>query len=223
MKAQQIIHGKIAGISLLIMAVAAGFAYGYAQNELLGSTSEITMSNLIQSTSLFFGAIAAWGIILITDIFVSISLFKVFAPINWRISLSTAFIRIVYSIILAVAIFKLLLIVPAVNNANFAFDVNLYFQSFTTIWSIGLIVFGFHLIGLGILCLRSSFIHKLVGYLLCFAGVSYTFLHSARVIFPNYLISIENIENILSLPMGLSEMILAIILIRLSRKNLTNS
>lgn len=53
MKNKQKKQGIIAGISLVIMAVVAGFTYGYAHSKLVTDSPEITLKNLISDTSLF--------------------------------------------------------------------------------------------------------------------------------------------------------------------------
>ena len=82
-------------------------------------------------------------------------------------------------------------------------------QLFDKIWSIGLIVFGLHLIGLGYLSIKSKSVPKLLGYLLYFGGISYTLLHTSIQLSLFNTKTLNTIENILALPMALAEILLA--------------
>ena len=86
-------------------------------------------------------------------------------------------------------------------------------QQFDTIYSVGLIIFGLHLVGLGYLSVRSGFVPRLLGWLLYFGGASYTLLHAAHQISALNPEIISMVEAGLSVPMALSEILLAIWLI----------
>lgn len=207
-------NGIIAGISLIIMAIAAGFAYGYAHSNLVTDSPEITFQNLAANKSLFFAELAGWSIIFITDLIVAIALYFFFRSASKQISIVTAFIRIIYTLVLGVAIMQLFRIVPVISSANpSASEISSQLQLFEKLWSVGLIVFGLHLIGLGYLSVQSASVPKFLGYLLYFGGISYTFLHSSRQLnlFDDGVIN--SIEKILALPMALAEILLAFWLI----------
>jgi hypothetical protein len=211
--------GIIAGVSLVIMAIVAGFSFGYAHNSLVADSPEITVNNLIANKSLFLAELAGWGIIFITDIIVAIALYFFFRSTSKQISWLTAFIRIVYTLILGIAIIQLVKIVPVISLANPGSDklniseVATHFKMFEKLWSAGLIIFGLHLIGLGYLSVKSKSIPALLGYLLYFGGISYTFLHGSRQLNLFDISVINSIENILALPMALAEILLAFWLI----------
>ncbi|HPF03852.1 MAG TPA: DUF4386 domain-containing protein, partial [Bacteroidales bacterium] len=107
-------QGIIAGISLLIMAIAAGFSFGYAHSNLVTDSPEITFANLVADRSLFFLELSGWSIIFITDLIVAIALYLFFRSISRKISMITALIRIVYTLILGIAIIQLFRIVPVI-------------------------------------------------------------------------------------------------------------
>jgi len=205
--------GLIAGISIIVMAMAAGFSYGYVQNKLLNTSVEITRQNVIENKYLFFAGLAGWIVIFITDLIVSGTLYLFFRNSMMRLSRLTAIIRIIYTLILGAAIYQFILIIPFLQAPDTAFDINAQFMFFEKIWSAGLIVFGFHLLGLGYLSIKSSHIPQLLSYLLYLAGLSYVLIHSGKTftLFHPYLIA--SAETILALPMALSEIMLAVWLI----------
>lgn len=205
--------GLVAGISLIVMAIAAGFSYGFVQNKLVHESAKITLQNLIENKNLFLAGLAGWIVIFITDLIVSGALYLFFRNSTKRVSAIAALIRIVYSLLLGFAIFQLFSILPNLTNTEAATKISLQFASFKKIWSAGLIVFGFHLLGLGYLSIKSKFIPNPLAYLLYIAGISYVFIHTSKqfALFNQY--SIVSTESILALPMALGEILLAFWLI----------
>jgi len=212
-------QGIIAGFSLIIMAIVAGFTFGYAHTNLVVDSPEITLQNLVANKSLFIAELCGWSIIIITDIIVAIALYFFFRSISKDISMITASIRIVYTLILGIAIMQLFKIIPVLSWADprsdqlIASETASHFQQFEKLWSIGLIIFGLHLIGLGYLSLKSKSVPRLLGYLLYFGGVSYTFMNLTRQLSLFDTRVISSVENILALPMALAEILLAFWLI----------
>jgi len=205
--------GLVAGISLIVMAIAAGFSYGFVQNELVNESAEITMQNLMGNKTLFLAGLSGWVMIFITDLIVAGALFLFFKNSMRRISAITAIIRIGYTIILGFAIFQLFAIIPELTNTEAATEISSRFASFEKIWSVGLIIFGFHLLGLGFLSIKSQIVPKLFGYLLYIAGISYVLLPAAKQSALFSQLAIASAESVLALPMALSEILLAIWLI----------
>ena len=207
-------QGLIAGVLLIIMAIVAGFSFGYAHNSLIADSPVMTVQNLLANRSLFLAELSGWSIIFITDLIVAIALYFFFRSTSKQTSMITAIIRVVYTVILGIAIIQLFKIIPvlSLDNPDVSLTVS-HLQQFEKLWSIGLIVFGLHLIGLGYLSVKSMSVSKWLGYLLYFGGISYTFLHGSKELslFDNQVLA--SIENILALPMALAEILLALWLI----------
>jgi len=210
--------GLIAGISIIVMALAAGFSYGYVQHNLLNTSVEITRQNVIENKYLFFAGLAGWIVIFIADLIVSGTLYIFFKNYMMHLSRLTAIIRIIYTLILGAAIYQFIVIIPFLQAPDTAFDINAQFIFFEKIWSVGLIVFGFHLLGLGFLSMKSSQIPRLLSYLLYLAGFSYVLVHSGKTFTLFHPHFIASAETILALPMGLSEILLAVWLIQFGFK-----
>lgn len=212
-------QGITAGISLVIMAIVAGFSYGYAHSALVAESAEITMQNLLAQKILFYAELGGWSIIFITDLIVAIALYFYFRSTSKPIAGITALIRIVYSLMLGVAILQLFKIIPSLASNNsvaasvIASEILLHIQRFEKLWSTGLIIFGFHLIGLGYLALKSKLVHRLLTYLLFLGGASYVFIHLSRQLSLFSAEIINSAENILAAPMALAEILLAFWLI----------
>jgi hypothetical protein len=82
----------------------------------------------------------------------------------------------------------------------------LYLSAFNSIWSLGLIVFGIHLLIIAYLILKSDFIPRFLGVLLVIAALSYVLIHSMYLFLPQYQTTTMLIEKILSLPMTAGEL-----------------
>jgi hypothetical protein len=102
------------------------------------------------------------------------------------------------------------------------------YRTFQTIWSIGLIVFGIHLIMVGVLMKGHKLVPTILWYLAIIAGASYILVNILKT--PSLqLTELSNTLNtILGLPMALGELGLAIWLIvkggkRLLEKETLNS
>ena len=205
-----------AGLSLIIMAIAAGFSYGWVHSRLLiPENAEATLNNIKSSLSLFRKGIFGWIIIFICDIIAGWALYIFHKKNNQRISLLAAGARLVYAIILAVAISNLTHVVHIIDNGigpNTSQQVIFYLEAFEEVWSMGLIIFGLHLFLLGFLAYKSD-AHKIFGILLCFAGISYFLIHGIKWYSSDLSNQLNTLEAILSIPMAIGELAYAVWLI----------
>lgn len=96
------------------------------------------------------------AIIIILDVVVALSLYKFLKLVNPNLSLSTALFRIVYAIIFIIALIKM----PDID-------------AFNHVWERGLLVFGFHLLLLGLLTIQAKYVPTWLGYLLLIASAGY--------------------------------------------------
>lgn len=201
----------IAGITLLVMSVAAIISYGYIHNALMiPGNPKATLENLSHSNSLFGMELLGWLIIFICDLIVAWALYVFFKNVNQKLSLLSALIRTVYTFVLGGAIFNLLQVYFILVNKHLPLalmqqKISDFVLAFETTWSLGLILFGFHLLLLGYLAIKSTNIHSIWGILLIIAGISYIFVHASKQIFTEHLSLIHIFESILSLPMAFGE------------------
>jgi hypothetical protein len=83
-------------------------------------------------------------------------------------------------------------------------------DSFGKIWSVGLIIFGMHLLGLGYLGLLYKKVPNIFGYLLLLAGLGYLIVHISKTLIGLPEETVSTMETILMAPMALGEILLAI-------------
>lgn len=206
----------IVGITMIIIVLCAGFSYGFVHSSLVlkGNAAE-TVSQILQSLPLFRAEIFSWFLILVCDIIIAWALYIFMKPIDEHLALLGAWFRLIYSVILGIAISNLIVVSLLLSGDNYlAFtqigqlnaQVMLYLNVFDNVWSLGLIVFGLHLLIIAYLILQSEFIPKFLGILLLIASLSYVLIHSLHLFFPQYETTTLLIEKILSLPMAVGEL-----------------
>ncbi|TXK84847.1 DUF4386 domain-containing protein [Paenibacillus sp. N3.4] len=101
----------VAGTSLVIMAIASFFSYGFVHESLVVQGNPIaTFNNIVSSNNLFKAEILGWLIILICDIVVAWAFYIFLEPIHKSLSLLGAWLRLTYSTILGIAILHLLIV-----------------------------------------------------------------------------------------------------------------
>ncbi len=217
-------NGLIAGVSLLLMAVAAAFSFGYVYSGMvIPDQDTLTVENITNATGLFLAGAWVWILVLILDVVVAIVLYRYFKPVHPSLSAVTSGIRMVYSAFLGFAISHLFTAIDQVTSGGDISVIGASLQSFERIWSGSLTLFGLHLMGLGLLSLRSDVVPRMWGWLLMVAGTGYIAVHGAKVLLPSMKEVVHQAEMILSLPMALGELGFAIWLIyAFIRSNLTS-
>ena len=211
---------KISGWALLLMALIAGYSLGYAYPILYNSeNASSSKSIMLQNIELYHGMLIGILLILILDLIVSFSLYEFFKKDHAKISFVACSLRIIYTIIFAIAAFYL---IKNINIEEISNDfINYNFKNFQFIWSIGLILFGVHLLLIGVLMKLHKKIPKILWILTLIGGVSYILVHLIKIMFFN-LEYVYYLEMILAIPMALGELGLAIWLIVKGGKSQVN-
>jgi hypothetical protein len=208
-----------AGLAIVIMAVAAAFTFGYAHHAIVVSgDAASTVNNLKSMSSLFKFEIMGWMLILLCDLIASFALYGYFKDSCRNVARWMAAFRLIYSGILAYAIYHLISISIGVEGINVLdktvqTEVMNSLHVFETAWSMGLIIFGFHLLLLGFLVYRSVNIHRFWGLLLIIAAASYILIHAGKNFVPGSEQLMAVVEMVLSLPMMAGEVGFALWLI----------
>lgn len=199
------LYAKLTGLSLMLMAVVAGFSFGFVLNELYVAGDIVKTNQNIEANVLLYNlGNLGWLLIMVLDLLVSVGLYQVYKAKARRLTLVMASLRLLYAPMLGVGILGI-----------FNRDIGAFMYH----WELGLIVFGLHLVSLYVL--NNHFnrqVPRWIGYLLLVAGLSYSLIHSIHLFAPQWVDEIKNLENLLVLPMSLSELLLAFWLLR-SRKS----
>jgi hypothetical protein len=139
------------------------------------------------SQALFRWGIASLILVAVLDIVVAGALFTLFAPVNRSVSLMAAGFRVAYAAVYLVAIIQLVVALGLLGERAQALRA---IDAYNTIWHVGLIFFGVHLLLIGYLAYRSGFMAKVFGILLAVAGLGYLADGFVLVLVPGPSISI---------------------------------
>lgn len=187
---------RIAGFGYLIIFVLAIFANFFVREGLIESGDAVaTAANIADSEGLFRLGVVSFLVTLVLDVAVAWLLYIVFSTVSRDISLVTAWFRLVHAAFLGVALIFFFLVLQLLSGADYLSvlgsdqidaQVMLYLDGFNYAWLIGLFAFGIHLVFLGYLVLRSSYMPRLLGILLVVAGLAYVTDTIANSVLANY-------------------------------------
>jgi hypothetical protein len=208
---------RTGGIAIILMAVAAAYSYGMIHGSLIvEGDAAATISNLRTSPLLFRAEILGWVLIIVCDVIAAWALYTVLKPVNKRLSLLGAWLRLSYTAVLAVAVSSLVIVslltdskgreLPGFTAGELQSEVMLFLGVFEAVWSIGLILFGGHLLIVGLLALQSGNIPKLISVLLLLAAAGYVVVHLCRTLAPGADESIQVVKWVFMLPMTAGEL-----------------
>ncbi|MFY0672684.1 MAG: DUF4386 domain-containing protein [Bacteroidia bacterium] len=211
------VYARITGISLLLMAIVAMFSFGFVYSSILVAENALaTGNNVKQQSDLFLNGLLGWVMVAVLDVIVSIGLYKSFKGIQLKLSAVAAAIRIVYTAFLVIAIWQQGL--AYVNRVTYSeHELYNYLVAFESIWTQGLIIFGFHLLLLAAIAFKADIISSVYGWLLAVAGIGYVLLSSLKALLGN-IEWLSTLEMILATPMAVGELALAIWLIVKAKK-----
>ena len=184
----------IAGIGLLIMTLTVPFAEFKILPDLVDSNSASkTAANIADNTFLFNVAIFLILITIVCDIVVAWALYIFLAPVSKRLSLVTAWFRLLYTGVYLVAVTNLIKVYALTKGSSYFLSnsseqvsefILFYIKSYKYEWFFGLVLFGLYLMLLGFLVLKARYIPKVMGWLLIIAGLGYVIGHSKVFLFP---------------------------------------
>lgn len=208
------------GFSLVGMAITAGFSFGYAINQIFVSgNAELTFNNIIQHNLLFRLGILGLLIIALLDILVSGLFYLYFKETNRNISLLTALFRICYSSVFIFAILQFCFVLILTKDSDYLSSlpkekiILFIMEGFNQIFAICLMIFAFHLLGLGYLVLISKEIPNILGILLILASFCYLGTSTGSLLIADYGRYKSTIDSIVALPSAIGELAIAFWLI----------
>lgn len=206
----------IVGLSLLLMAITAGFSVGFVLDALIVPDNAVATTNNIKASEILFRiGILGWLVILLLDVIVAWALHVLLRAVNQSLSLLMAWLRLSYAAVLGVGLLNFIAVLFLLNDTTYlaVFTpeqlqalVLFFLNVFDGIWqTIGLVIFGSHLLLLGYLVLRSGYIPKILGVLLLIAALGYLTINLGNLLFPSYTAMIATIELIFMAPMIVGE------------------
>jgi hypothetical protein len=187
---------RIAGYGYLVIFVLAIFSNFVARSSLIETDdAAATAANIADSATLFRSGIVGFLIVFALDVAIAWALYIFFRRVSRDLSLLTAWFRLVYTVMLGVALVSSFMVLQlatgagdlaAFERAQLDAQVMLFLDAFDYAWLIGLACFGVHLALLGYLSLRSGTVPKAIAALLMLAGAVYVFDTLANALIANY-------------------------------------
>lgn len=190
----------VAGLSLLFMAILAPIAqFGVLQKLIVAGDPTITADNIMASVGIFRAGICIFLIVAVLDVVVAWALYILLKPVNRSFSLLAAWFRVAYAAIFVSAVNNLLNVLQLLSGSDYlkVFETDqlyaqvlLFLNSFTDGWSIGLAIFGIHLLVVGYLVFKSGYFPKFLGIFVMIAGLGYLIDNLGKLISADYTLSI---------------------------------
>jgi hypothetical protein len=153
----------------------------------------VTVENILANQGRFRFGIVAFLMVAILDLVVTWAFYVFLKPAKDNLSVLAAWSRLVYTIILIMALVNVYNIFPLFGDAGYlsAFtapeiqaQVMLSLNAFRDTWDVGYVFFGIHFFLLGVVAFRSGFVPKIIGGILVLAGISYLIDYLGWMLFP---------------------------------------
>jgi hypothetical protein len=187
---------RIAGVGYLAIFVLAIFGNFVVLEGLVeAGDAAATAANIVESEGLFRAGLVAFTIVFALDVVIAWALYILFRGLSRDVSLLTAWFRLVYTVLLGVALVFFFVALQLLSGADYLavfgsgqLDAHalVAIDAFNYAWLIGLVCFGIHLILLGYLVVASGSASRALGYVLMVAGAAYVADTLARAVIPDY-------------------------------------
>ena len=161
----------VAGIALAAMALIMPISYFGGILPLVDAgDAQRTATAIAAAPVPYLAGVAGIFVVIILDLLVAAAWYVVFAPVDRRVSVIAAWLRVGYTVLFAVAALQLV-------NASVQLDAPeralAAIIAFDRMWIASLGIFGLHLLVVAWLVVRAEFIASVFGVLLMIAGVGY--------------------------------------------------
>lgn len=185
---------RVSGISYLMIFLAGFYANFFVlETMVVPLAPKTTVTNFIQYRPMLRAGILGFVVMLLFDVTLVGSLYYITNQANRRLSILASGFRLLHALAFAIALASLFHIYQLTGHTDY---LNLEqiqpaimsaLANFDTIWTLGLLLFGVHLIFLGYLCLKSKWVAKFVGVMLLLAAVGYLTDCTAKLFMGNYV------------------------------------
>ena len=182
---------RVSGLSLRRSALVAGLAYllnpvlfaeSYAMPRLVVADPVRTLANLQAHPHLYGAAVLAYFGQLLGDVVMAWALYVLLAPVNRALSLLASWLQLIYAAMALAAVVNLalvyrLLFVPdyagLMPTGALAIQVRMLIGAYRAGWSLSLVLFGLHLVVIGLLFARSTYLPRWLGWILMVDGLAW--------------------------------------------------
>lgn len=161
----------VAGIALAVMAVLGGFGnFGAIVPLITPGDAATTASAISGSSLLYLSGVVSLCVVILLDFVVAGAWYTLFKPVHHGLSAAAAWIRVIYTVLFAVAISQLVVGFTLLGDPEATLSA---VEAFNSIWVTSLGLFGIHLLLIAYLAYRSGFMAKIFPVLLVIAALGY--------------------------------------------------
>lgn len=161
---------RLAGASYLLMFGLALVANFVLLGQVLSPDPVTTAENVAQNPQLLRWSAVAFLLIASLDVLLAWLLPILFQGVDRDLARLMGWFRLSYSVVLILGV---VFLVQASNPAVDSGSAVTFLEAFHTTWTVGLLLFGVHLILLGWLMIRGQYATPVLGALVLLAGVAY--------------------------------------------------
>ncbi len=177
------------GLGYLVIFISGLFANFYTlEGMMVDGNAKLTAQNIVAQTNLFQLGVASFCIMILVDILLAFPLYRLLKVTSEKCAKISALIRVANGLVFIVALVYLFKIIPLAEDGATTLEGSVLelLADFNTMWNVGLLFFGVHLLLLGWLIVKSMHFPSLIGLLIQIAGISYLTDSSAQLLLPNY-------------------------------------
>ncbi len=185
-----------AGIGYLIIFVSGIFDNFFVLETMIISGDAVAIAEgILSNPGQFLTGIISFVFMVVFDVLLAWALYLLLKPVNKKLSLLSAWLRLVNGTIFSIALFHLFDVSQLLSGKDYLkvfqpdqlyAQVMLKLEAFNSGWLVGLVFFGVHLLVLGYLIIKSGYVPRFIGYLLLLAGGGYLADSFAQFLMANY-------------------------------------
>ena len=189
-------NARLAGFLYLLIAICAGFSFGYMRNTLIVSgDAEATVSNLMASEWLFRLGIVGDAVVFLSEIVLIALLYKLLKPVSTTLSLAVVFSRMAMVVMQGMNLLNYFFVLLLVSGAGYlaVFEaeqlnalVLLFLNAYEYVALIWGTFFGLHFIFLAYIVYKSGYFPRILGLLLLLPAFGYLIDSFGNFLFPQY-------------------------------------
>jgi hypothetical protein len=186
---------RIAGALYLVNIVGGAFAIGYVKGTLFTDDLATTVQNINSHLLLYRSGVAAHVIVTVTNVPLALIFYELFKVVNRRLALLDAFFVLVATAIEAASLPVLFAPVVLLDSKDYANAVpasqlhvlaSLPGSLSDGSYDVYTVFFGFDILCLAYLVLRSRFVPRIIGVLLAIDGAAYLLYSFSDVLAPGF-------------------------------------
>ena len=172
----------IAGCAYVLNPVAYAEFYAYPKL-VVAHNIGLTIANINAHGTMFVAMILCYLVnFIVCDIVMAWALYSLLAPVNKAVSLLAAWFQLVFAAMGLVAVYNLISVQNLLHTSEYAAafgpaqlqaQVLLHLRSFHNDFDFALVLFGIHLILVGLLIAASRYVPKILGFILVLNGLGY--------------------------------------------------